>query len=270
MNITPVPSRATVQTAMRERGMRPAAELAADKPCGTRVRYYAGCRCTLCKAVNTAYEKQRQQARLAGEWNGLVDAARARAHIEALSQRGVGWRTVADSAKVASTIVSKIKSGERTRLRAMAERRILAVTEACAADNAYIDAGPSWVLLDDLLACGYSRARIASEILGRKARALQLTRGHITVRNAERVRLVWERLRCASFQDSNRAQALLQDLSDEGFHRRRVLAALCEEAKRRGLNDVNLTPSNGRLQHITTEIIAAVHLRLVGEEEVVA
>lgn len=66
-------------------GLRPVAELAADRPHGDRLRYMAGCRCKECRAANTAYETQRALARKAGDWNGVVSAARARSHIAVLS-----------------------------------------------------------------------------------------------------------------------------------------------------------------------------------------
>lgn len=66
-DLTPALSRRTVAPAMAARGLRSAAELAAGKPCGTRVRYYAGCRCKPCRKANSLYEAERAAAKARGE-----------------------------------------------------------------------------------------------------------------------------------------------------------------------------------------------------------
>lgn len=58
------------------RGLKPIAQLAANRDHGDRVRYLAGCRCTDCRRANSAYESARQKARAAGDWNGFVLATR--------------------------------------------------------------------------------------------------------------------------------------------------------------------------------------------------
>ena len=65
---------------LAQRGLKPASELAAKRPHGDRLRYVAGCRCDLCRKANSTYERERQKARAAGDWNGIVDAAKARQH----------------------------------------------------------------------------------------------------------------------------------------------------------------------------------------------
>lgn len=90
---TPTPSRRTVSAQMAARGLRSAAELAAGKPCGTRARYYAGCRCLACRRANTAYESERARARRRGEHNHLVSAAQARVHLGVLAAAGLSTRS---------------------------------------------------------------------------------------------------------------------------------------------------------------------------------
>ena len=63
---------------LASRGLKPITELAAEKPHGTRLRYIAGRHCFQCRRANSDYERQRKAARLAGDWNGLVPAERAR------------------------------------------------------------------------------------------------------------------------------------------------------------------------------------------------
>lgn len=269
-NFTPTLSRRTVNPVMAARGLRPAAELAASKPCGTRLRYYAGCRCDACRAANTAYEHQRAAARARGEGNHIVSAEAARAHLAWLSRRGIGRKTAADAAKVAASVVSKIVDGERTKIRAQTERRILAVTEAAAADRAHIDARATWKLIDELLACGYSKARLASEISGRPCKALQLARQRVTARNAELVRRAHQRLRYATAAASRRAQRQLDALRAEGFRPERVLQSMAALAARRGWPTPTLQAAHkgrmaGCLRQQEVELLEVVHTALLEE-----
>ena len=166
--------------------LRPAALLVADKPHGMRLRYMAGCRCDACRKANSSYENERQKARKAGDWNGIVPANRARAHLQALSRHGVGRRTVQACTDIADTILSDIRTGRKTRIRARTERLILGVTKAQAADHALISARKSMRLLDALLQRDYTKTFIATR-LGYKSRALQFNADTITVRNADRI-----------------------------------------------------------------------------------
>lgn len=271
--MTPVLSRRTVRPEMAARGLRSAAQLAANKPCGTRLRYYAGCRCSECKAANAAYERERIEARKRGEHNGLVSADRARAHLLKLSKRGVGRKTAADAAKVAASIVSKIVDGQRTKIRAQTERRILAVTEATAADGARRPARATWQMLDELIASGYSKASIASAVLGRPVISLQISRRAVEVKTEARVRAVYERLRLASETDAARARTHMKELREEGFRADRIQREVNELAAARGWNcpRIDEPPKSGRwpapagLTHRAAVLICAVHKALTGE-----
>lgn len=161
---------------VRERfdGMR---RVAALKPHGTRARYVAGrCRCMLCRAANSRYSVYRDHARRqAGDERQIVSAARARAHIVTLSKKGVGYKTVADVANVAETIVFAIRSGRRKQVRKNTATAILSVTAALIADRALVDAGPTWEIIRGLIEDGYSKTQLAAW-LGSKAKvpALQI------------------------------------------------------------------------------------------------
>lgn len=174
-------------------GLRPVAELAASRPHGDRLRYLAGCRCDACRAANTAYERSRVVARRSGDWNGIVPADRARAHLHKLSRLGVGKGAVADATDLAISILHQIRQGQRTQIRARTERKILCVSRAQLGDAALIDAGPTWRLVEHLLDEGYTKLRIARE-LGQKGNGLQLGKTRITVRNAARLAAVHRRL----------------------------------------------------------------------------
>ena len=165
------------------RGLKSAAVLAANREHGDRLRYIAGCRCDLCRKANSAYESARQKARAAGDWNGIVSAAKARAHLLWLSKHGVGRRAVGAASDIADTILSDIRSGRKPNIRARTERKILAVTVSVASDHALTTAGPTWKLIDELLAAGFTKSAIAKEI-GLQMPALQFNRETVTVRNA--------------------------------------------------------------------------------------
>lgn len=260
---------------MAARGMRPAADLAADKPCGTRLRYYAGCRCFQCRMANANYEAERKMARARGEGNGLVSAEPAREHLAYLSANGVGMKTAADAAKVAPSIVAKIIYKQRLKIREQTERRILAVTTATRADGALVDGAATWVLLDELVASGYSRARIASEMAGKPVKALQLRREHVTVRNAGLVRQVYDRLRFASAADLRQAERQLAELREECFRMDRIQRDVDELAAARGWGAQTITPAPwkrnrwpqpARLTHRAAILIGLVHARIFEEE----
>ncbi|PKL96796.1 MAG: hypothetical protein CVV18_00335 [Gammaproteobacteria bacterium HGW-Gammaproteobacteria-8] len=175
------------------RGMRPISELAASRPHGDRLRYRAGCRCSLCRTANTQYEAQRQRARKAGDWNGIVSAKRAKAHLLTLSRHGVGRRAVGAASDVGDTCLSQIRCGEKTRIRARTERRILAVTPAMASDRALVPSRDTIKRIRQLLAEGYSEQRLAHE-LGLKTGRLQYHAERVTVRTAYRIERLHKRL----------------------------------------------------------------------------
>lgn len=269
-SIVPTLSRRTVAPQMAARGMRSAAELAEGKPCGTRIRYYAGCRCVDCRKANSLYETDRAEAKKRGEGNHVVSAERARAHLAWLSQQGVGRKTVADAAKVAASSISKVIDGERLKIRAQTERRILAVTPAAAMDGARIHAAPTWLLLDELIAQRYSKSRIASEILGHPARALQISRRLVEVRTAGLVQRVHERLVYAAPADQRAAQKLVQELREEGYRPDVILCEMAALAALRGWPE----PTLGRgprgkpapmLRRQEVALLKAVHARLTEE-----
>lgn len=172
--------------------LRSARELAAEKPHGVRLRYVAGCRCDACRKANSQYENERQQARRRGDWNGIVPADRARAHLLALSRKGVGRRAVQASTDIADTVLSAIRSGAKKRIRARTERLILQVTRDQAADHAVVSAARTRYLIQLLLEEEYTEEFLAQR-LGYKTGRLQFT-DRITVRNAARVERLYKEL----------------------------------------------------------------------------
>jgi hypothetical protein len=167
------------------RGLRPIAQLGAVRPHGNRLRYMAGCKCFKCRRSNSDYERIRQAARLA-DWNGIVDAGPARAHLIRLSRAGIGRRTVSVVTDLSDSILHEIRKGRRPNIRARTERKILAVTKSSRADQSKVPALKAWKLIRQLLQEGFTKAALAKR-LGYRTPALQLQHHRITARNEQRI-----------------------------------------------------------------------------------
>lgn len=246
-------------TALARRGLRPVAELAKDRPHGVRLRYMAGCRCSACRCANTDYEKARAAARKAGDWNGVVDSGRARAHMAILSAQGVGRRTVGDVSGIADTVLSEIVAGRKACIRARTERAILAVTRDAAADHALTAADDTWRRLDELIADGYRKADLAHR-LGYKNLSLQFNRQRVTVRNAYEVQRLYEQLKMT---DAQQTLAMLDELRDEGFRISQILRRVEEAATRVGAPVPDLKVRGGRIRADAARIVHLVHEELL-------
>ncbi|HEY4583955.1 MAG TPA: hypothetical protein VIG88_14015 [Lysobacter sp.] len=177
--------------ALERRGLR--ADIGDRHPCGTRVRYVGGCRCDACRQANREYERERGAARRAGDWNGLVDARLARAHLLKLSRQGVGRRAAAAASDVALSLIGEIRTGRKKQIRARTERRLLAVTVEMISDRTLVDAKKTWALIDELLEEQFTEAQLA-RWLGYHTPRLQFGRDQVTARNAADVANLYRRL----------------------------------------------------------------------------
>lgn len=166
---------------------------AARNPHGTRARYFGGCRCVPCRAANSRYECERAAKRAAGETNKVVPGDRVLAHLRKLSAQGVGYKTVADVARVGATSLQYLMAGKRAHVREETERRVLAVDATALADGVHVDARPTWALLNELLREGYSKAQMA-RWLGLE-RTIQFRRDTVTARTASRVERMYRMVR---------------------------------------------------------------------------
>lgn len=241
------------------RGLRSAKELAESKPHGDRVRYMGGCRCSDCRRANAAYEKERAVARKAGDWNGLVDTARSRAHLAELSRLGVGRHSVAAASDVSDSSLLAIIDGSKKRVRARTEKAILAVTQSAAADHALVDGTSTWVLLNELLADGYSKAHIARGLGGAKP-ALQLRRDKVLVRTKAAVERLYEKLR---FVDAQEMLDQMAELREEGYRQDRISAELRAMAQQLDIGAMpKFEPRRGRVHYQAARIVKAVYVKL--------
>lgn len=242
-------------SAFSGRGLRSAQELAERRPHGDRIRYMGGCRCQACRSANTAYELRRSAARAAGEWNGLVSAKAAQEHIAALSKAGVGRRTVGDVCGVSDNVLSLIISGRKAQIRANTEKAILAVTPEAKADHALTPAGPSWVMIEELIRDGYTKSFIALS-MGQKNPALQLKKDMITVRNAYEVSRLYERLRKV---DAAPSWALIAQLRSEGYLTTVIENKIRELAQLRGIAFDGLEQKALRIRANVAGLIQLAH-----------
>lgn len=178
-----------------QNGLRPAKELASNRPHGDRLKYLGGCRCVPCRAANSRYETERAAARRRGEWNGLIDAEPARRHLLDLSQRDIGRDTVADITGICASTIDAIRRGQRKKIRAMNARKILSIPiNAVLTDAQRINAEPTWRMINWLLRQGFSKAALAKR-LGFKTGALHVGKDRITARNAMKIEKLYRQLR---------------------------------------------------------------------------
>ena len=135
------------------------------------------------------------RCRMKLDWNGLVGATKARNHLRELSQQGVGYKSVADAAGISESVMDKIRSGKRKRIRAKTAKKILEVDAGAVADHGLVDAKETQQLLKEMLKAGYTRTDLA-ERLGSEAKtpALQLKKDKVTAKNAQKVRKLYKEI----------------------------------------------------------------------------
>lgn len=232
--------------------------LAARHPHGDRVKYVAGCRCERCREANTLYESARKQARARGDWNGLVTADAARAHLKLLQAEGLGRRTVAEAAGVGETVLQEIVACTKQRIRARTSRRILAVTTGARADASLVPATKVWRLIRDLYRQGFTEGDIATR-LGYARPYLQIGKGRvlaITELQIERLHAQMD----GTLRPAEQTRARWTELLQEGFEVDVLRARL-------GMDDASLTTAlTGRPKHVTAAFEQAVnelHRRLM-------
>lgn len=155
-----------------------------------------GCRCDVCREANRLYERERT-SRIEPPY---VGAARARAHLAELAAQGIGIKSVARLSGVSHGALSKLVYGNSRgrgpskRIRYSTEQRILAVHAGLdsAPGGTRIPAGPSLVVVEELLRRGWTKVAIARAI-GQGGSGLQVGQHVITRRNARALRDLLDR-----------------------------------------------------------------------------
>lgn len=163
------------------------------RPHGTNARYQLGpdendtpgrqCRCDPCRGAAKAYRRRRNQ-RMEPAY---VSARPAREHVDWLSAQGVGLKRIVAVSGVAQGTIWKLMYGKggnpSKRIRRETADRILAVMPSHGADGSRVPAGPTWEIIDQLVARGWQKSAIA-ESIGQRGPALQIGRQYVTRRNA--------------------------------------------------------------------------------------
>jgi hypothetical protein len=155
------------------------------------------CRCEPCRLSNRAYEQERAQ-RIAP---AFVGADATRKHVEFLSANGVGLKQISRLTGVSSGVLTKLVYGDGTRkmgpskrIRQATAEKILAVMPSHAAAGSKQPAGPSWVLIDEMIAAGVTKTAIA-RYLGQNGPGLQLSRTLMLRRHVVKIREMHDRWR---------------------------------------------------------------------------
>ncbi|MBS1693084.1 MAG: Helicase associated domain protein [Actinobacteria bacterium] len=173
----------------RERAPRVLRDIG-DARHGTRTGYVKGCTCDECTEANRAKEAERAaRAAAGGPSTDLTDAGSARAHLEQLVGAGATQKALARACDLNVKTIVEIVVGETKRILPETESAILAVTLAdvrkAVAPGTRVDAGPTWELIDDMIARNWPKSWIAREAgLGT---SLQLRRDTITAASADRI-----------------------------------------------------------------------------------
>jgi hypothetical protein len=160
----------------------------ANKPCGMRAKYEAGCKCLRCRAAKSRYNSERERLRREGDTRDIVAAEAARRHLLELAEKGVGYKQVAAGAGVATSIVFQIRRGTRKRIRQSTERAILGIDESVRGGASLISAKSTWQKFNKLIGRGFTQKQLAVW-LGSKAKipSLQVNRRQIMARTAMKV-----------------------------------------------------------------------------------
>jgi hypothetical protein len=147
-----------------------------ERPHGRAKYVMERCRCDVCRQANTDYENHRARQITYGRWHPFVDAQPVREHVQALQAAGLGWRRIAILAGVNKSIVRGLLWGNksvgdsyrkpRQRMKASTADKLLSVTASfdALADKALTDATGARRRLQALVACGWSRGKLAERL----------------------------------------------------------------------------------------------------------
>jgi len=138
---------------------------------GTHARYSMdGCRCFPCRKAHYEYNQHRERQIAYGRWEKFVPAEPVRAHVNLLTNAGIGQRRIARLACVSLGTITRLLYGEKgktapsKRVRVEAARRIMSVQVSLdvIGHTTPVDATGTRRRLQALIACGWSRAKLAA------------------------------------------------------------------------------------------------------------
>lgn len=140
-------------------------------PCGTRAAYRRHLdkgepTCPACKRANADYQTMRDR-RVAAGYTTMIPSQKVVEHIQQLQASGMGWRTIADTAGVARSVVARLlrydTSRPAQRLRVATVRKLMAV-QPQPADGSFVNIVPTARRLQALIAIGYTQADLAARM----------------------------------------------------------------------------------------------------------
>lgn len=203
------------------------------------------CRCEPCRLSNREYERDRNR-RLEPAY---VLATEARAHVAWLSTQGIGRKQVARVSGVAHGALCKLMfgdpqrgSGPSKRIRWRTHEAIMAVTPAdCGFNRRVIPAGPTWALLDEMIAAGIPKSTIATA-LGVGA-SLQIKHTTVSPANRDKVYALHQRWIAGDWRPARRdshggswpclppaSRRITKEQRAEAYHNRMTLMGALADA----------------------------------------
>lgn len=167
---------------------------------GTRGAYVVGCRCPEAREANRAYAAMRDRRVLQASYGAAdplsVPVARARVEIARLEAAGWSRRRIEAATGIKRDHLARIAGGTGRPVRRVLWATFTALRDLPDAPPAVggqlVDAAGTWRRLEALIAIGWPKSHLARE-LGR-GRALQLHRDKVTVRTAQAVADLYDRL----------------------------------------------------------------------------
>lgn len=136
-------------------------------PHGNRVRYVIDkCRCRRCRDAASQYQRQLNRRHAYGQ-DVYVDAQPARVHVQSLQVWGMGWKRIAHTAGVHTSVVWKLLYGAPTRNMGPSKRIRKTTADALLAvrldlaDGALVDATGARRRLQALATLGWSIQALA-------------------------------------------------------------------------------------------------------------
>lgn len=184
-------------------------------PHGNRVRYVIDkCRCRPCRDAASAYQRDLDRRHLYGR-TIYVPADRARAHVRALQDQGMGWKRVARAAGIDTSVMWKLLYGDPSRgmapskrVRPTTEAKILA-TRLDLAVGLPVDATGTQRRLQALVTLGWSIGQISAHTgIDRQPLDKAIHGGAISVGTREGVRQAYDRLWNAAPPETNQRERI--------------------------------------------------------------
>lgn len=130
-------------------------------------------------------------------WADKKLRAEAVAHLKALRAVGIGRRVIKDLGSLHSKDFdywsTRVRGQQWRRMKFSTAQKVLAVPLDAHADGTLVDATETWRLINEMIAAGATKNRIASALLGRPVPALQVNKHTVRASTARAVRELHDR-----------------------------------------------------------------------------